>query len=114
MDIVVGVGETEHRGGEDQVFARRQVVVQARRVREKPDAVPHGVGLTHDVVTRDRRAAAIRAEQRRQHPQERALTAAVRAEQPDDFAGCDGDRRAAKHPSRAEAAGDVSSVEQCV
>jgi hypothetical protein len=70
-----------------QVLPRREVLVERRELSRQRDHPPHPLGFADDVVPRDPGAAAIGAQQRREHSHHRRLPRAVRAEQRDDRPG---------------------------
>jgi hypothetical protein len=115
-----GVGEVEHReqlvgallgGGlaeppepadEDEVLAAGEVLVDRGVLPGQPDDAAHQLRLAQHVVARDRRPAAVGAQQRREDVDGRGLARTVRAQQPGDRALGDDEVDAAQRAKRPE------------
>ena len=65
---------------EGEVLAPAEVAVEQRRVAEQPDAPAHGPALVGQRVAEHARGAGVRAQQRREHAQQRRLARPVGAE----------------------------------
>ena len=87
---------------QDEVLAPGQVLVDRGELARQADGAAHRIGLAHDVVAEHARLAAVRAQQRREHPDRRGLAGAVRAEHAVDGAAAHGQVDAVDGPDRAE------------
>ncbi len=94
-------------GKDDQVFLDAQLEIARHRLRNDADRFPYAVRLLDDIEAVDQRAARGRHEQRRQHPDQRGLAGAIRAEQAEDFSFGDGKRDPLHGREVAEAFDDV-------
>ena len=86
-----------------QQLAPGQARVEAGRVGEKAEALPHRQRLARDVEPGDLHPPARRQQDARQDPQRRGLARAVGAEQPVDLAGRDRERQLGDRRGGAEA-----------
>ena len=64
-------------------------IVERGVLKGDPDAQPHLLGIFHHVVARDQRGPRRRVEQGAEHPDERGLAGAVRAEETVDLPAAD-------------------------
>ncbi len=69
---------------QDDVLARRQVLVQCGELPGQGDQSSHLVGLVDHVVSSDAGATGVWAQERREHPHHRRLARAVGTEEGDD------------------------------
>ena len=69
-----------------EVLLDRELPVDARVLEDDAERAPHDVRLAHHVVAHDARRAPLRPEQCGEDAEERALPAAVRAEEPEHLA----------------------------
>ena len=74
-----------------QVLARRELAVEQRLVAEQPDPPAHRPALVGQGVAEHAQLAAVRAQQRRQQPQQRALARPVGSEHGEGLSGLDRD-----------------------
>jgi hypothetical protein len=97
-------GNAKHAGCEHEVFGCGQVLVETRRVREKPDMPAHVNSVPNEVMPVDPPFAHRRPQSRRDDSKQRALAAAIMSNDANDFSGLNlqGDR--AQRPPRPESA----------
>ena len=96
---------------DQEVLAHAQLDVARHRLRNHADRPPHVVGLPQDVEAVDERRPRRRREQRRQHPDERGLAGAVRAEQAEDFPFFDVEAHALDGGEVAEALDEIADFD---
>jgi hypothetical protein len=87
----VGVRSLVEARREHEVLLHGQVLEQVRLVGEPGEAPFRGDGIGDDVVTVDRDPACRRAQDADEAAQRRRLAGAVRADEPEDFAGGHGE-----------------------
>ena len=88
----------------DEVLAPGQVAVQQRLVSQQPDAAAHLPALARQRLAEQLHAALVRAQQRRQDPQQRRLAGAVAAEHRERLPGGERQRDVAQHRALTEVA----------
>src|SRR5206468_8773924 len=96
---------------DDQVFLDAQLEIAGHRLGNDADRFPDAVRLLDDIEAVDERAARGRHEQRRQHPDQRGLAGAIRAEEAEDFSFGDGKRDPLHGREVAEAFDDGPDVD---
>src|SRR5262249_13598850 len=69
-----------------QILLDRELLVETLRLEHHADLAPHLAGLARHVEPCDFRAASARRHQRRKNAEHGRLAAAVRSQQPEDFA----------------------------
>ena len=94
-----------------QVFGAGQVLVHRGVLAGQADERPDRVGLADDVVTGDRRVAAVRLEERRKDPHRGRLAGAVRTEQAEHGAARDGEGDAVDGGDGAETFHEIRGSE---
>ena len=97
---------------EAQVLARGQVAVEQRLVAEEADPPAHGPALARQRAAEHARRAAVRAQQRRQDPQQRRLAGAVGAEHRQRLALLERQRHPGERHALAVGPADVSQLDR--
>jgi hypothetical protein len=102
--INAGFGYPEHPCGEDEVFGRRQVLVEPRGVRHQPDVPANRHSFADEVMTVNPSFSNGGAKGGRDHSQQRALPAPVMSKDADYFARLDFEGDGPQRPPGSETA----------
>ena len=94
-----------------EVVARRQLVVEARRLGQDADPRPDSVRLLADVEALDRRRALARGDERGEHPDRRRLAGPVGSQQAQDLAPRDRQIHVADRPQVPKSATEAGRPE---
>ena len=95
-----------------EVFADRQFLVEARRLENHAEMAADCVRLAEEIEAEKIGAAIGRPNERRKDAEESGLSAAVRAEQAENFAGIDRERDLIERPPLAVAVGQAINCER--
>ncbi len=84
-----------------QVLGDGQFAVEARMLEDDSEPAAHGDRVVGEVVAQDHGASLLNRDQGRQQLEQRGLAAAVRSEEPENFAARDREGHVAQRGARA-------------
>ncbi len=101
--------------GDGQVLRHGQRMHRLRNLERAPDAAARALICRgpRDVGVFEMQRSAVRPHRSGNHVEQRGLAGAVRTDQPDDFAGGNGQRNTVERVQAAEANADVAKLKHC-